>query len=707
MSRAHTGAAQRARLAALGLRTVELPPLRDVDDIAAARAAAAGGAGEPLRRGAARDRARGGRGMTATAHAPRRSRALEPAELLYGRLLASAAAGGEPGDARFRLADGRAQQLPLGQLARAGRRRRPRRARARGGAGARHRLRSGPPPRGARRGRPRRARPRPLPRRGAARARPRRRGDPALGLRRRPARRDVARPRCCSTATSASAARPRRCSPAPARSSRPAAPCWSRPARRARRRAASACGSRRPGAISPWFGWATVGAHGIAPLARAAGLAPAGDVPRGRPLVRAAGAPGDEAAAARARSGPRSGSRRCAARGSPRCWARPARARRGRRADRLPLARRLPARPRAQRARRPRPPVHDVLRLADRAVVAVRAHAGGARQRRAGRGAGAAREALVGDPAAVRVAAGAHARRGGSSAPSIALLVASTGFLFATGIANIQYWYVFGFDFVKAHYYAAVVFVAALAVHLVVKVPVALRAYRSRGVLAPLRDDLAATAPGAGRRPRRRSRPTRRRSAGAACWPRSAAAPRRCSSANAGRVDRRPAAQHRVPRAAARGRLPGQQDRGRARRSRRRWSAPATGSCWRGGPAEVELTLAELLALPQATHTLTLGCVEGWSTRQTWTGVPLLELARRAGVDDPEELLVESLQPQGILRQATLARRPGGRLALAAGAAGRRRGPLDGPRLPGARSSSPALPGVHNTKWVGRLAFRA
>ncbi len=41
MSRAYTGALQRARLAALGLRTVDLPPLRDVDDIAAARAVAA------------------------------------------------------------------------------------------------------------------------------------------------------------------------------------------------------------------------------------------------------------------------------------------------------------------------------------------------------------------------------------------------------------------------------------------------------------------------------------------------------------------------------------------------------------------------------------------------------------------------------------------------------------------------------------------
>jgi rSAM/selenodomain-associated transferase 1 len=41
MSRVYTGAIQRARLAALGLRTRDLPPLRDVDDIAAARAVAA------------------------------------------------------------------------------------------------------------------------------------------------------------------------------------------------------------------------------------------------------------------------------------------------------------------------------------------------------------------------------------------------------------------------------------------------------------------------------------------------------------------------------------------------------------------------------------------------------------------------------------------------------------------------------------------
>ena len=40
---------------------------------------------------------------------------LEPAELLYGRLLASAAAGGEPVAARVRIAGGDATPLPLGR----------------------------------------------------------------------------------------------------------------------------------------------------------------------------------------------------------------------------------------------------------------------------------------------------------------------------------------------------------------------------------------------------------------------------------------------------------------------------------------------------------------------------------------------------------------------------------------------------------------
>ena len=42
--------------------------------------------------------------------------------------------------------------------------------------------------------------------------------------------------------------------------------------------------------------------------------------------------------------------------------------------------------------------------------------------------------------------------------------------MFATGILNIQLWYPFGFSFVPAHYYAAIVFIAALAFHVVTKI---------------------------------------------------------------------------------------------------------------------------------------------------------------------------------------------------------------------------------------------
>jgi DMSO/TMAO reductase YedYZ molybdopterin-dependent catalytic subunit len=287
---------------------------------------------------------------------------------------------------------------------------------------------------------------------------------------------------------------------------------------------------------------------------------------------------------------------------------------------------------------------------------------------------------------------------------SIGLLVASTGFQFATGIANIQYWYVFSFDFVKAHYYGAIVFVAALAAHLVVKIPVALRAYRSRGVLAPLRaglaetrpepdGDLVAVAP---------DPPTiSRRGLLAAVGGGSAA----LLVANVGESVGGPLRSVAVLAPRRSGGFPINKTAPAANVTR-----AMTGADYRlvlrGGRDELQLSREDLLALPQATHALTLGCVEGWSTRQTWSGVPLAELARRAGVADPAELLVVSLQPKGVLSRATLS---GGQAtdsrALLALKVGGRDLPLDH-GYP-ARIIVPGLPGVHNTKWVGQLEFRA
>jgi DMSO/TMAO reductase YedYZ molybdopterin-dependent catalytic subunit len=288
---------------------------------------------------------------------------------------------------------------------------------------------------------------------------------------------------------------------------------------------------------------------------------------------------------------------------------------------------------------------------------------------------------------------------------AIGLLVASTGFQLATGVANIQYWYVFGFDFVRAHYYGAVVFSAAFVLHVCLKLPVALRAYRSRGVLAPLRQDLARTV----QEPRddmlvaeRPDPPTiSRRGLLAAVGGGSLA----LAVANAGESLGGPLrrAAFLAPRRA--GGFPVNKT------ARGAGITPAlVGADYRlrvrGGPRELALSRTELLAMAQATHTLTLGCVEGWSTRQTWTGVPLIALARRAGVEDPRELVVTSLQPRGILREATLA---GSQVADARSLLALKVGGEDLALDHGypARIIVPALPGVHNTKWVGALTFRA
>ncbi|HYI20980.1 MAG TPA: molybdopterin-dependent oxidoreductase [Solirubrobacteraceae bacterium] len=274
---------------------------------------------------------------------------------------------------------------------------------------------------------------------------------------------------------------------------------------------------------------------------------------------------------------------------------------------------------------------------------------------------------------------------------TIGLLVASTIFLFVTGIANFQYWYVFDFDFVRAHYYAAVLFVAALGVHLVVKLPVALRSLRGP---EPRDSPLVAVAPD--------PPAISRRALLAALGGGSAA----LLVANAGESVGGPL--RRIAFLAPRrdGGFPVNKTAAGAG-----VTPDMTGAAYRlvlagGSGGEVELSREDLLALPLATHTLTLGCVEGWSTRQEWTGVPLRELARIAGVPAPRELTVGSLQPKGILRQATLAANQvaDARSLLVLRVGGADLTPDHGHP---ARIIVPGLPGVHNTKWVARMEFRA
>jgi DMSO/TMAO reductase YedYZ molybdopterin-dependent catalytic subunit len=287
---------------------------------------------------------------------------------------------------------------------------------------------------------------------------------------------------------------------------------------------------------------------------------------------------------------------------------------------------------------------------------------------------------------------------------SIALLVSSAVFQFATGVLNAQYWYAFDFNFVVAHYYGAVVFTAALALHVLIKTPVIVRAYRDRGWLRPVRDDLAHTRPeppdpDGGLSPVAPAEPTISRRG---LFAFVGGASMLLLAANAGQTIGGPVRKLAFL-------APRREDFPVNKTAARAGVTPdMVGAAYRltlaGGPSEVQMSRADLLALPQHTATLPIACVEGWTTTQEWTGVRLSELARLAGVPDADSAFVRSLQPAGVLAKASLSgdavRDPDAMLALQVNGAD-----LSLDHGFPARIIVPALPGVHNTKWVGSIEF--
>ena len=277
---------------------------------------------------------------------------------------------------------------------------------------------------------------------------------------------------------------------------------------------------------------------------------------------------------------------------------------------------------------------------------------------------------------------------------SIGLLVGSSIFEFVTGVMNVQYWYGFRFNFVVAHYYGAIVFVASLVLHIALKMPVILRAYRERGAA---RTDLVAVAPAA---------PTiTRRGLFTVVGAGSAA----LLLANAGETIGGPFRRLSLlaPRRQVLG--PGPNDFQVNRTARgagitAAMTGPEYRLALRFDGREVSLTREDLLAMEQHTARLPIACVEGWTTTQDWTGVRLSELAGAAGAGGAETALVRSLQEHGALRQATLntAQLRDGDALLALKVNGTDLSPDHG--YP-ARIIVPALPGVHNTKWVGEIEF--
>lgn len=274
---------------------------------------------------------------------------------------------------------------------------------------------------------------------------------------------------------------------------------------------------------------------------------------------------------------------------------------------------------------------------------------------------------------------------------SLLMLVGGILFEIVTGVLNIQYDYIFGFSFYTAHYFGAWVFIAGFGVHITLKIPRMRAGLRSPA--APS-DTTGTAAPTIGRR-------------GALALVGGGALLMAVLTAGQtlGGFTRQAALL--LPRGRTYGAGTGDFPVNRTARAAGITSA-ATGAGWRltlrGGPRPVVLDRAALTALPQHTARLPIACVEGWSTTQTWTGVRLRDLAALAGVPEPASALVSSVERRGAFTRARLQsnqiRHPDALLAIRVNGAD-----LSPDHGYPARVIVPALPGVHNTKWVGTIDF--
>ncbi len=294
---------------------------------------------------------------------------------------------------------------------------------------------------------------------------------------------------------------------------------------------------------------------------------------------------------------------------------------------------------------------------------------------------------------------------------SLALLVGGALFEFATGILNIQYYYVFPFFFTTAHYYGAWVFTGAFLFHAAVKFGTMRRALSTRSAMSVLRERLEDTQPEpihpveSELIPVAPGRPTMSRRAllgtvgagslfllvqgagqalGGPLRSIALLAPR---SLKEGGPNGFP-----VNRTAATAGI----------------TAREVGPSWRlrlhAGNRIVALSREQLLSLPQQTYDLPIACVEGWSTTQRWTGVRISELARLVGIDGPFTVQTSSIADNGLFDSATLASEQTGdeRTLLAMRVNGTDLSLNHG--YP-ARVIGPGIPGVHCTKWAASMTF--
>ena len=266
---------------------------------------------------------------------------------------------------------------------------------------------------------------------------------------------------------------------------------------------------------------------------------------------------------------------------------------------------------------------------------------------------------------------------------SLLPLVGGAVFMLVTGIANIDLWYPWPFDFPAGHYAVAWITIGALVVHIGAKATITRRALRrTEGPAIPIdvrgRRRFLGLAIGS-------SVGLMLVTAGQTFSPLRRLvllAPRRGDIGVQGFPVNRTAGEAGVEQTAA------------ASTYRLRVE--------HGGVLRREFTIAELAALPQRSATLPISCVEGWSASKRWTGVPLRAVITAAGVEGATGVEVVSLEERSRYRTSFV---NGSVLGdddtlLAMHVEGE---PLALDHGHPVRLIAPNRPGVLQTKWVTRL----
>ena len=275
-------------------------------------------------------------------------------------------------------------------------------------------------------------------------------------------------------------------------------------------------------------------------------------------------------------------------------------------------------------------------------------------------------------------------------------LVAGAVFLLFTGLANINLWYPWRFFFPTAHYWAAWTTVGALIVHLGAKWPITRRELR----VSP-------------RKPMDRATDTNalpastldRRRFLATVFGTSAVVTLFTVGQTVRPLRKLALLAPRRPDTGVQG-FPVNQTAGMAGVVRSAHSPSYRLAVTGNVRNPLSFTLDELRALPQRTATLPIACVEGWSTSQQWTGIPVRDLLVKAGARPDANVHVMSLESSDRLYSTSdlnhwQAHDPDTLLALH----------VNGEALAldhgyPLRLIAPNRPGVMQTKWVTKLVVQ-